>query len=230
MPVCSSIPWEVYDQQNNVMTDRNYVLDKWKSDFCSLFTLPPETSPEQLIFAENIKSSNTSREAQFGAVDASKEMNNDFTIEEVAKIVNKAKSGKAPGIDGLISDIFKNHNSIVLLTSLLNTCLREHLIPTTWSLGVINPIPKSANNDPRVPLNYRGISLLSVPGKLYTAAISHRLSHYLEINKLLTDEQNGFRPNRSCLDHIFALHNICNNRKNPKIRHISDIYRLSKSF
>ncbi len=148
----------------------------------------------------------------------------------MTKIVNKAKSGKAPGIDGLISDIFKNQNSIKLLTHLFNICMREHMIPTVWSLGVINPIPKSPNNDPRIPLNYRGISLLSVPGKLYTAAISHRLSNYLETNKLLTDEQNGFRPNRSCLDHIYALHNICSNRKNLKADTFLTFIDYQKAF
>ena len=106
-------------------------------------------------------------------------MNRDFTTDEVSKILNKAKSGKATGIDGLISDIHKNHTSIPLLTNLFNLCLREHMIPTTWSLGAINPIPKSPKNGLRIPLNYHGISLLSVPEKLYTADISQRLSLYI---------------------------------------------------
>ena len=83
-----------------------------------------------------------------------------------------------------------------------------------WKSGVISPIPKCSSSDPRVPLNYRGISLLPVASKLYTASISTRLTKYLETNNLLADEQNGFRANRSTLDHIFSLHNICQTRKN----------------
>ena len=82
-----------------------------------------------------------------------------------------------------------------------------------WSRGIINPIPKSPDNNPRIPLNYRGISLLSVTGKLYTATISHRISNFFEKNNKLCNEQNGFRPNRSCLDHIFALYDVCKVRK-----------------
>ena len=86
-----------------------------------------------------------------------------------------AVSGKAPGVDGLVANILKNDASIRLLAESFNTCFKSSMIPTVWSLGLISPIPKSASNDPKVPLNYCGISLLSVPGKLYTAAISYNL-------------------------------------------------------
>ena len=120
------------------------------------------------------------------------------------EIVNHAKCGKAPGLDGLLNESVKNENSIKLLTDLFNRCLRLNLIPTYWTKGMVNPIPKSKDNNPRVPLDYRGISLLSIVGKLYTSALSERISSYLEHNNKLSNEQNGFRPKRSCLDHIFT--------------------------
>ena len=36
---------------------------------------------------------------------------------------------------------------------------------------------------------------------------------WLEQNKILVDEQNGFRQKRSCLEHIYSLYTIINNRK-----------------
>ena len=157
-----------------------------------------------------IKKSNATREIFFeeNADQIEASLIKAFDTIEVSKIVMKAKSGKAPGIDGLVVDTMKNDASILILTSLFNACLRCRKMPSVWARGVINPIPKSAANDPRVPLNYRGISLLPVTSKLYTAAISNRLSQFLEKNKLLADEQNGFRPERSCLDHIFTLQNL----------------------
>ena len=65
---------------------------------------------------------------------------------------------------------------------------------------------------PYVPLNYRGISLLSCIGKIYTSILNHRLNDYLENNKLIVEEQNRFRKHRSCDDHIFTLATIINNR------------------
>ena len=135
----------------------------------------------------------------------STDLDDDFTLDEVEKIVSHAKSGKASGIDGLVVDTMKNQPSICILTALSNLCLRYQLLLCVWAL-----------DNPRVPLNYRGIGLLPVTSKLYTAAISHRISEYLEKNDPLCNEQNRFRSKRSCLDHIFTLHDTC------KVRIASD--------
>ena len=136
-------------------------------------------------------------------------LNQDFTWEENQAIVNHSKSGKAPGIDGFLNECFTNVQSKGILVSLFNACLRSNPVPKVWSFGVINPIPKSRDNNPRIPLNYRGISLLPVSSKLYTAAKSARITKYLEKTNKLCNEQNGFRQNRSCLDHVYTLHNLC---------------------
>ena len=58
--------------------------------------------------------------------------------------------------------------------------------------AMIAPIPKDSTKDKRIPLNYRGISLLSVVSKLYLAVINNRFFNYLEDENLLAEEQNGF--------------------------------------
>ena len=58
-----------------------------------------------------------------------------------------------------------------------------------------------------VPLNYRGISILPVISKLYTATLNKRLNIFTENNDTIVNEQNGFRAGRSCLVHIFVLQN-----------------------
>ncbi len=113
---------------------------------------------------------------------------------------------------------------------MFNACMNNDVVPTDWTLGIINPIPKSGNNDPRVPLNYRGISLLSVAGKLFTAAISSRISQYLESNNMLANEQNGFRAERSCLDHIFSLQDVCNIRNKLRQSTFLTFIDFSKAF
>ena len=64
----------------------------------------------------------------------------------------------------------------------------------------------------RIPLNYRGISLLSVVSKLYSAVLNNRLLNYLEDEHLLAEEQNGFRRNRSCEDHVYSACTLIRNR------------------
>ena len=104
------------------------------------------------------------------------------------------------------------------------------MIPSLWGKGIISPIPKNAAGDPRIPMNYRGISLLPVTAKLYSACILNRISKYLEDNDMLCNEQNGFHPRRSCLDHIFSLHNICKVRKNLKLETFLTFIDFRKAF
>ena len=56
--------------------------------------------------------------------------------------------------------------------------------------------------------NYRGITILSCLGKLFTSVINDRLTKYADETKLINENQTGFRKNYSTLDHIFLLNNI----------------------
>ena len=64
-------------------------------------------------------------------------------------------------------------------------------------------IPKKGNN---VCHNWRGLTLLSIPGKMYCQMI---LKHMWDIvDDKLVEEWVGFRPRLSCAEQIFTLHHI----------------------
>ena len=54
---------------------------------------------------------------------------------------------------------------------------------------------------------------MSTVAKVFSHIMNERLVRYLENNNLLSEEQNGFRCLRSCLDHIYSLCTILRNRK-----------------
>ncbi|NRA91849.1 MAG: reverse transcriptase family protein [Psychroserpens sp.] len=83
-----------------------------------------------------------------------------------------------------------------------------------WLDGIIFPIYK--DDDRRDPLNYRGITLLSVVSKVYTSILNQRLSEWCERKKILVEEQGGFRPGRGCVDQIFVLSSIIRKRKSKQ--------------
>ena len=56
--------------------------------------------------------------------------------------------------------------------------------------------------------NYRGITFLSVLGKLFTRIINNRLSDWAEKYSVLIEAQAGFRPGMSTTDNIFGLNFI----------------------
>jgi hypothetical protein len=53
-----------------------------------------------------------------------------------------------------------------------------------------------------------------------------RLSSYLKEHDLLSEEQNGFRKNRSCEDHVFTLNSVIRNNLNV----IASFIDLKKAF
>jgi hypothetical protein len=62
------------------------------------------------------------------------------------------------------------------------------------------------------PLNYRGITLLSIVGKVYTRVLSDRVAQFAERSGGVVEEQGGFRPGRGTEDQLFALTEILHSR------------------
>ena len=87
---------------------------------------------------------------------------------------------------------------------MFNRIFSEEKIPTEWKEGIIVKLPKKGQlTDCN---NWRGINLLSVPGKILSRIILDRIKD--DVDKILREEQSGFRKNRSCLDNIFILRTI----------------------
>ena len=117
-----------------------------------------------------------------------------------------------------------------MLFEFFNLCFDQSTIPNVWLKAIIFPIPKSKDCDPRLPLNYRGISLLSCISKIYSKILNNRLSNYLEDNNLLVSEQNGFRKQRSCQDHLFSLNAVVKNRLSKNMSTYAAFIDLRKAF
>ena len=82
-------------------------------------------------------------------------------------------------------------------------------MPNEWCVGLIVPLYKSKGSD-RDPDNYRGITILSCMGKLFTAVLNQRITNCTESRGIMGDEQAGFREGFSAIDHAFVLSSIIN--------------------
>ena len=99
-------------------------------------------------------------------------------------------------------------------------------------MSFISPIYKNKGlrSDPD---NYRGISIISCLGKLFTALINERLTNFVNENNIIGEEQAGFRSGYSTHDHIFALHSIIDlylNKFNRKKRLYCAFIDYRKAF
>ncbi|XP_053387326.1 uncharacterized protein LOC123542028 [Mercenaria mercenaria] len=138
-------------------------------------------------------------------------LNKNITIEEICLVVEQAELQSAYGYDNIPFGVLKFPPVISVLHQLFQLIFDSSLIPSIWRKAIICPIHKDPASDPRVPMKYRGVSLLSCASKLYSAFMNKRLTHYLENSELLADEQNGFRNKRSFEEHVFTLSSIVRN-------------------
>ena len=156
--------------------------------------------------------------------------NRPFSSSEFDRICNSLKQGKAAGPDMIPNEVLRHVGIRKPVVDFINMCFMNNVIPSVWRLSIISPIPKSASKDPYIPLNYRGISLSSCMYKVYSSAINSRLSIYCEENGFLVDEQNGFRPDRSCQDHIYSLSSVIRNRKSRGLDTFCAFVDFQKAF
>ncbi len=63
---------------------------------------------------------------------------------------------------------------------------------TFFRESIVKFIPKK-DKTPINPINYRPISLLEVPGKIFKKIIQARLNSFLTENNVLKERQHGFR-------------------------------------
>ena len=129
----------------------------------------------------------------------------EISPEEVKKAINKSKNNKAPGIDDISNEFWKNlpDTWIQHVTDLFNRMYDEGRVPEDWSKSKMIMLYKKG--DPNLPENYRGIALLNAITKIFTSILSSRIKTFIETNGIQMEGQNGFRSRRSTEDNIFIL-------------------------
>ena len=159
------IPMEVYDENGSIRSVINSVLGKWKTDYDNLYNGCTSDKYDKKFYEDSMRNLNN-REANGYIISG---LNHDITEDEVRRVIFNSKSRKATGIENLPNEILKNDNTVVILTKLFSKIFNTGIMPTIWKTAIIKPIPKSAMVDPRLPLQYRGISLLSTVYKLFSS-------------------------------------------------------------
>ena len=112
-------------------------------------------------------------------------------------------NNKTGGSDGLVAELLKYGGSgmIDLLQQLFGVVWREEYVPPQWREGlIVNLFKKGDKEDPG---NYRGITLLSVVGKMFCKVLNNRLVQHFDKGGVLHEGQAGFRLKRSCVDNIY---------------------------
>jgi len=144
-------------------------------------------------------------------------LNSEFTEQEIQHCIKNLGNNKAAGVDNILNEYIKASADVLLpiYVILFNKILNSGNMPKEWIIGMIVPIYKM-KGDIQDPSNYRGITLLSCMGKLFTSVLNKRITNFCETNEILHENQTGFRKGYSTIDHVFLLKFIMDAVKKSK--------------
>ena len=133
-------------------------------------------------------------------------LNEEFKIQELETALKKLKKRKSPGPDKIHNEMLQHlgENGKRMLLNIINKTWMEGQLPRAWKNAHVVPILKT-DKDPQIPKSYRPISLTSCTGKVAERMVNRRLYWFLEENKLLCEEQAGFRAASRTEDQLFTL-------------------------
>ena len=117
------------------------------------------------------------------------ELNAEPTVDELSKVIDSLAAGKAPGSDSIPPDLIKHCKATLLhpLHEVLCQCWREGVVLQDMRDAKIVTLYKGERGDCN---NYRGISLLSIIGKVYARVLLICLQKLAE--HIYLESQCGF--------------------------------------
>jgi len=173
-------------------SSREETLSRWQEHFEAALNHLPGTSSPVL----DSEATNTSTDPDTSTDEPS--------LDEVTRAISKLRNGRAAGPDGIPSELLKCAIGPVsrALHSLFCQVWRTGLIPSDWRDGILVALYKGKGTKSECS-NYRPITLLSVPGKVFAHVLLARLQPLLDATR--RPQQSGFVAGRSTIDAILAL-------------------------
>ena len=165
------------------MTDPEEVLDKWHEYGTNLFGKPVNERPLSTRSPD--------------------EQEPPPLLVGVEQAVGMLKCGKAPGLDGIPTELIQ-HSGPTSIQVLLKLCIQiwcSCCWPDAWKRQEIVMIHKSGKT--KECTNYRTIALLSHASNVLLIILLKRMRENIEYE--LSDEQAGFRRGRSTADMLVAI-------------------------
>jgi len=128
----------------------------------------------------------------------------DPSQQEISSVVKK---DKAPGQSGVRKTVMQHLPDVAIaeLKTIFNWALSVGYFPTKFKNAIMVLIPKAGKDPPKVE-NYRPISLLEIPGKIFEKIINDRVKMHMENNGLFNPNQYGFRKGRGTQQAITSIY------------------------
>ena len=153
-----------------------------------------------------------------------------LTTSQVHEAIKQSNNNNSQGPDKLNIRHLKHIHplGLVFLTSMLKTAPNNNIIPDTWKLANIVPIPKP-NKDTDKGTSYRPISMLSIIANTMEKSLLPYITTYISN----TPMQHGYKTQHSSVTALHTLNNTVAkwfNQMAPPARIITVALDVSKAF
>ena len=138
--------------------------------------------------------------------DVNAELGEPLRSKELLTALQSMEGGKAPGIDGLPVEFFREFWSELGedLLHVFNESFKDMLLPMSCRRAVITLLPKKG--DLQEIKNWRPVSLLCTDYKILSKALANRLREVMEL--IIHQDQTYCVPGRSILDNVSLIRDI----------------------
>ena len=146
------------------------------------------------------------------------------------KAIKLLSSGKAPGSDAIPAEIYKAGGPPVaekLTLSYFTLCGEKPSLKNS-RMQHIHLFKRKGNS--QVCDNHRGISLLSIAGKILARVLLNRLNEHLEQSGLLPESQRRFKKERGTIDMIFTARQLQEKCQEQNVDLYMTLVDLTKAF
>ena len=190
-------------KSGEVITDSNKQVERWVEHYPELYSIENTITDQALDTIETLS--------------VMTELDTEPTEDGLSKAIDSLKHGKAPGKDAIPPEVIKHGKPALLhhLHVLLLLCWKEGTVPQDMRDANIVTLYKN-KRDRSDCNNYRGISLLSVVGKVFARVALTKLQILSE--RTLPESQCGFGTGRSTIDMIFSVRYLqekCREQRRP---------------
>ena len=124
----------------------------------------------------------------------------------VESIICSINLNSSMGEDGIHPRFLYSLRDIlsIPLSIICKSSLQTGILPAQWLISIVVPIFKKSHRYD--PLNYRPISLTSIPCKILEKLIVCHLTEYFDSNNILIPQQYGFRTRYSTVDQLIRTY------------------------
>ena len=152
------------------------------------------------------------------------------TEAEIREIIAGIKSKTSQGLDGIPSSVIRQCCDSIAspLCYLVNQSFASGSFPTSLKQALVKPIFKKGEKN--LVDNYRPISILNSFSKIYEKAFANRLLKFLNKFGILTENQHGFRKDKSVDTALFELVQCLFKKLDSKEFPLSIFCDLTKAF